>query len=90
MAQFNEWMALAHIDGWGEENERIKYWSCFIVSSLHNALMIAAAKRGSKIERSDMLTVQQLLKRNPKRQRGLDRDTQNAAIAASLKSMCGF
>ena len=82
-------MALAAIDGWGEENERTKYWSCFIVSSLHNAAMIAAAKRGAKVEASDMLTVQQLLNKPGKRRR-VSRADQHAAIAASLKSMCGF
>ena len=86
----NEWMALAQIDGWGEDDERAKYWSAYIVSNLHNALMLAAAKNGAKVERSDMLTVQQLLRRNPKRKRGTDRATEHAAIAASLKSMCGF
>lgn len=44
-----KWHAVAIIDGWGEDNER----AARISAAIHNAIMIASAKSGGKVDESD-------------------------------------
>ena len=43
------WQAVAIIDGWGEDNER----TARLCVSIHNALMVAAAKQGGQVDEAD-------------------------------------
>lgn len=47
-----QWMALAVHDGWGEERER----NVMLRVTIHNAIMLAAAKQGAKVDEHDIRT----------------------------------
>jgi len=85
---FNQQLALEAVANL-ETDERFRYWACYMVSQLHNSLMLHASKLGGKVEKTDLCTLAQLL--GPRQSAPKQTSAQqHEATAAALKAMCGL
>ena len=88
VAGFNQQLAAEAVANL-ETDERARYWACYIVSQVHNSLMLHAAKLGGEVKKSDLCTMEELLgtRRSAPKQTAAQ---QREATAAALTAMCGF
>lgn len=52
-----QWQAVAAIDGWGADNERM----AVMCTAIHNAIMLAAGKQGGSINKEDFRDIADFL-----------------------------